>query len=304
MPATPKPDSSRAAALAPSPVDGQQRRDQQEREAAETAAAAAAAAAAAEQQAAREQAEQERAASARRRASPLYRVTPNERIVHEMLLSGQEGGLAFLEPGELEPEAAAAVGAPSRLATGRGSAPGAARPPAAAGMPPPPAPSEEEAAAEDVRRSVVNTVEQAFFDALAEGLRRGRTEALASLLLDARDQLAALLPQHPPCGGSGASGRTEGAQVLADLREKLDAVSCSSALLMLLWACSEVPVCALWSCAVLSMPVLLHPTVQDAIDSLTELGSLAPFTCRSMWRSGWSATMQPLLPSASTSWCM
>ena len=62
-----------------------------------------------EQQAARERAEQERAAAARRRSSPLYRVTPNERIVHEMLLSGQEGGLAFLEPGELEPEAAAAA---------------------------------------------------------------------------------------------------------------------------------------------------------------------------------------------------
>jgi len=78
-----------------------------------------------------------------------------------------------------------------------------------------------------MRRSVVSTVEQAFFDALGEGLRRGKTEALASLLLDTRDQLAALLPQHPPSGsGAGGGSRSsEGAQLLADLKEKLDAVS-------------------------------------------------------------------------------
>lgn len=214
-PAAPKLGSTAPAAPAPD--------EQQE---AEAAAATAAAAAAAEQQAARERAERERAAAARRRSSPLYRVTPNERIVHEMLLSGQEGGLAFLEPGELEPEAAAAAaGAPPRMAAGRGTAARSAAT-AAASAAAAPAPSEEAAAAEDVRRSVVSVVEQAFFDALAEGLRHGKTQALASLLLDARDQLAALLPQHPP-GGAGSSGAraSEGAQLLSELREKLDGVS-------------------------------------------------------------------------------
>ena len=38
------------------------------------------------------------AAAQRRRQSPLYRVSQNELMVHEMLLSGQEGGLAFLGP--------------------------------------------------------------------------------------------------------------------------------------------------------------------------------------------------------------
>ena len=148
-----------------------------------------------------------------------------------MLLSGQEGGLSFLEPGELDPSAAGC--APPRMAAGRGSSMAPARGgDAAAAAAPAPPPSQEEAAAADVRRSAVETVERAFFDALAEGLRRGKASALASLLLDSRDQLAALLPQHPPPGSGGASGGRgggskvggEGAELLAELREKLDTV--------------------------------------------------------------------------------
>ena len=162
-------------------------------------------------------------AERRRRASPLYRVTPNEAIVHEMLLSGREGGLDFLEPAE------PAGGAPARLAAGRRSPAGAASAgDTAAGGEAGPLPGAEEAtAAAEARQAVVATVERAFFDALAEGLRRGNTAALASLLLDSRDQLAALLPQHPPpgssSGGSSSSGG-EGHQLLAELREQLDSV--------------------------------------------------------------------------------
>lgn len=136
----------------------------------------------------------------------------------------------------MEPaEPAAAV--PARLAAGRRSPVGASAGGGTASSSSDgagsagPLPGAEEAAAaaealQAARSTAVATVERAFFDALAEGLRRGNSAALASLLLDSRDQLAALLPQHPPPGGSsaGGGGGGEAHQLLAELREKLDAV--------------------------------------------------------------------------------
>ena len=143
----------------------------------------------------------------------------------------------FLPP--LEPEAApggaSSRGAPARMAAGR--RPAAASPSVAAsptGLPgeslaaiaAPPAEAAE--ALEALQGALASTVEAAFFDALADGLRRGETARLAALLVDARDQLGALLPQSQAAavgqqqGGGGSSG--EGQVLLAELQEKLDAV--------------------------------------------------------------------------------
>jgi hypothetical protein len=158
--------------------------------------------------------------------APLYRAAPNELLVHSWLLQGQEGdAMPSLPPLD------AGQQTPGRLAAGRPRGAAAPGPSAApdAGLVQEPGMQHPGAG---LQRAVRETVERAFFDALADGLRRGESERLAALLLDARDQLAALLP--PPAGGAeggpGDSGapaaRGEGQQLLAELQEKLDTVGC------------------------------------------------------------------------------
>lgn len=168
------------------------------------------------------------AAVAQAARQALARATRNELLVHDMLLAGQEGDVPFLTPLEAEGAAAPPGAAPARLAAGRGAAPA----PSSAALPgdslaalaAPPA--EEAEALQDMQQAVAGTIERAFFDSLAEGLRRGETDRLAALLLDARDQLAALLPQRAAAaqqrGGQGGGG--EGQALLAELMEKMDAV--------------------------------------------------------------------------------
>jgi hypothetical protein len=88
----------------------------------------------------------------------------------------------------------------------------------------------------ELQQQVRETLERAFFDALAVGLRAGQAGRLAALLLDAKDQLAALLPPPPQqaaqqqqqggssgsISGSGGGGSSEGQALLAELQEKLD----------------------------------------------------------------------------------
>lgn len=178
------------------------------------------------------QAERERrAAVALAARQSLARATRNELIVHEMLLAGQEGDVPFLAPLEAEGGGAhAGSGAPARLAAGRGGAPA----PSSSALPgyslaalaAPPA--DEVQALQNLQQAVAGTIEQAFFDALADGLRRGETDRLAALLLDARDQLAALLPQTATAArqrdGQGGTSGGEAQALLAELMEKLDAV--------------------------------------------------------------------------------
>ena len=222
--ASPAPEPEPASkGSASKPVGGLDEHQRQQQEAAALAAAAAA------------------AAAQRRRQSPLYRVSQNELMVHEMLLSGQEGGLAFLgpePPGADSPEApgqASAASVPPVMAAGRGLVPpaaAAAAGPAASAAPA--APSEQEQQVAELQQQVRETLERAFFNALAEGLRAGQAGRLAALLLDARDQLAALLPlpshqaaqqqqqQQQQGGSSSGSGGSEGQALLAELQEKLD----------------------------------------------------------------------------------
>ncbi|EFN57040.1 hypothetical protein CHLNCDRAFT_143752 [Chlorella variabilis] len=159
------------------------------------------------------EAQARQAAAAARAASPLYRATANEALVHGWLLSGQEGGIPSLPP--LEP--AGGAQAPARMAAGH------APPAGLAGRQPPPAAApfagdeadEGQEVEAEVQRAVREVAERAFFDALVDGLRRGDAARLAALLLDARDQLAAL------CGGGGSG---EGRGLLGELQEKLDTV--------------------------------------------------------------------------------
>ncbi len=171
-----------------------------------------------------------RAAVALAARQSLARATRNELIVHEMLLAGQEGDVPFLAPLEAQGGGAhAGGGAPARLAAGQGGAPApsSALPGySLAALAAPPA--DEVQALQNLQQAVAGTIEQAFFDALADGLRRGETDRLAALLLDARDQLAALLPQTAAAArqrdGQGGTSGGEAQALLAELMDKLDAV--------------------------------------------------------------------------------
>lgn len=213
------------AALTAKPVEAQQAQDQAARAATDAEAAAAAEAAS--------RAAQEQAAAAAAARQVLSRATRNELIVHDMLLEGKEGYLPFLPPLD-----DASCAAPPRMAAGRlaAAAPASSaleHAAAGAGALPPPQEQQEQM---EVQQAVVGTVEKAFWDALADGLRRGETGRLAALLLDARDQLMQLLPQSSAAAQAGqqqqAGGRagnkggssSEGQALLADLMEHLDAV--------------------------------------------------------------------------------
>ncbi|KAL4856048.1 60S ribosomal protein L35a-3 [Chlorella vulgaris] len=192
--------------------------EQQEQQPAATAQTAALETAAAAQAAAVEPAAAHRAAS-----SPLRRASQNEVLVHSWLLSGQEGGLPFLSPSEGERQQQL----PARLAAGRtrqvvaaAASPGLH--PAADG----PVEDEQQQLEAGLQHAVRDMVEKAFFDALAEGLRQGQMQRLAALLLDARQQLEALLPRATATASASSAGEggegNEGQQLLSELRVKLD----------------------------------------------------------------------------------